>query len=124
MLAWRRLDAAATGDRTVIAIEALGYLDFLALIADARLVVTDSGGVQEEATVLGVPVLHPAGHTERPVTVTQGTNTLLGLDASKIATVAGRGRQPPSSGTDSVLGRERRSACGGALIAFSGGRQA
>ena len=71
-------------DRTVIATDALGYLDFIALLADARLVVTDSGGVQEEATVLGIPCLTVRDNTERPVTVTQGTNTVVGRDPARL----------------------------------------
>jgi UDP-N-acetylglucosamine 2-epimerase (non-hydrolysing) len=56
----------------------LGYLEFLRLMADARLVLTDSGGIQEETTVLGVPCLTLRENTERPVTLTQGTNRLVG----------------------------------------------
>jgi UDP-N-acetylglucosamine 2-epimerase (non-hydrolysing) len=55
----------------------LGYLDFVALMAQARLVLTDSGGVQEETTVLGVPCLTVRTTTERPVTVSEGTNRLV-----------------------------------------------
>ena len=58
--------------------EPLGYLEFLALLADARLVLTDSGGIQEEATVLGVPCLTLRENTERPVTVSEGTNRIVG----------------------------------------------
>lgn len=58
-------------------IEPLGYLDFLALLAQARLVLTDSGGIQEETTVLGVPCITLRKNTERPVTVTEGTNRLV-----------------------------------------------
>lgn len=57
--------------------EALGYLDFLALEAQASLVLTDSGGVQEETTFLGVPCLTARANTERPVTLTAGTNRLV-----------------------------------------------
>jgi UDP-N-acetylglucosamine 2-epimerase (non-hydrolysing) len=64
--------------------EPLGYLDFLRLMADARLVLTDSGGIQEETTVLGVPCLTLRANTERPVTLTQGTNTLVGADPATI----------------------------------------
>ena len=53
----------------------LGYLDFLGLLADAAFVLTDSGGVQEEATVLGIPCVTLRESTERPVTVEQGTNS-------------------------------------------------
>ncbi len=65
-------------------IEPLGYLDFLRLMADARLVLTDSGGVQEETTVLGVPCLTMRENTERPVTVTEGTNQIVGRDPVRI----------------------------------------
>jgi UDP-N-acetylglucosamine 2-epimerase (non-hydrolysing) len=62
----------------------LGYLDFLRLMADARLVLTDSGGIQEETTVLGVPCLTLRVNTERPVTVEQGTNRIVGNDPHMI----------------------------------------
>ena len=71
-------------------IPALGYLDFLALQAGARLVLTDSGGVQEETTVLGVPCLTLRENTERPLTVTEGTNTVVGLDPRRIVAEARR----------------------------------
>lgn len=61
-------------------VEPLGYLDFLALQRQARLILTDSGGIQEESTYLGVPCLTLRENTERPVTVTMGTNTLVGQD--------------------------------------------
>jgi UDP-N-acetylglucosamine 2-epimerase (non-hydrolysing) len=64
--------------------EPLGYLDFMQAIQQARYVLTDSGGVQEETTYLGVPCLTMRANTERPVTVTQGTNRLVGLDPAKI----------------------------------------
>jgi UDP-N-acetylglucosamine 2-epimerase (non-hydrolysing) len=59
----------------------LGYLDFLRLMADARFVLTDSGGIQEETTVLHVPCLTLRDNTERPVTIEFGTNRLVGTDA-------------------------------------------
>lgn len=62
----------------------LGYLDFLKLISHARLVLTDSGGIQEETTVLGVPCLTLRRNTERPVTLHTGTNQLVGMDPKKI----------------------------------------
>ena len=64
--------------------EPLGYLDFLALMADAKLVLTDSGGIQEETTALGVPCLTLRDNTERPVTVSEGTNTIVGADRDLI----------------------------------------
>lgn len=76
-----RLDKAGfkapEGGRLIL-IEPLGYLEFLALQRDAALVVTDSGGIQEETTFLGVPCLTVRTTTERPVTVSAGTNKLVG----------------------------------------------
>lgn len=60
--------------------EPLGYLDFLALMDHAAVVLTDSGGIQEETTILGVPCFTLRDNTERPITITQGTNTLVGAD--------------------------------------------
>src|SRR6185312_402550 len=68
-------------------IEPLGYLDFLSLLTDARAVLTDSGGIQEETTYLGVPCFTLRANTERPVTVDVGTNTLLGLEPGAIAEI-------------------------------------
>ncbi|MEM1270920.1 MAG: UDP-N-acetylglucosamine 2-epimerase (non-hydrolyzing), partial [Bacteroidota bacterium] len=62
----------------------VGYLDFLALQSNATLVVTDSGGLQEETTVLGVPCLTLRESTERPVTITEGTNVLIGRDLGRL----------------------------------------
>ena len=62
-----------------------GYLEFLRLQTHARLVLTDSGGIQEETTVLGVPCLTFRDNTERPVTITHGTNRLIGTDPERIA---------------------------------------
>lgn len=64
----------------------VGYLDFLKLLADAAVVMTDSGGIQEETTILGVPCLTLRENTERPVTLTQGTNQLVGMDPERILT--------------------------------------
>jgi UDP-N-acetylglucosamine 2-epimerase (non-hydrolysing) len=65
-------------------IEPQGYLDFMKLTAHARLVLTDSGGIQEETTALGIPCLTMRTNTERPVTVMQGTNQLVGVDPTHI----------------------------------------
>jgi UDP-N-acetylglucosamine 2-epimerase (non-hydrolysing) len=62
----------------------LGYLDFLQLASHAKLILTDSGGVQEETTILGVPCITLRENTERPVTLSCGTNVLTGADADKI----------------------------------------
>jgi len=64
--------------------EPLGYLDFLNLESNCKFVLTDSGGLQEETTVLGIPCLTLRENTERPVTITEGTNTLVGIDPEKI----------------------------------------
>ncbi len=69
-------------------IDPLGYLDFLALYSRARLVLTDSGGLQEETTVLGIPCLTLRENTERPVTVEMGTNTMVGTIREKITSAA------------------------------------
>ena len=68
-----------------LVLEPLGYLDFLALLDNARLVLTDSGGIQEETTVLGIPCLTYRENTERPITVTQGTNRIVGLEPRNVA---------------------------------------
>jgi UDP-N-acetylglucosamine 2-epimerase (non-hydrolysing) len=68
----------------------LGYLDFLSLEADAAAVLTDSGGIQEETTYLGIPCFTLRDNTERPVTIRAGTNTLLGLDPGAIAGIPNR----------------------------------
>lgn len=69
-------------------VEPLGYLEFLGLMARARLVLTDSGGIQEETTALGVPCLTLRENTERPVTVSEGTNRLVALEAEAIKEAA------------------------------------
>jgi len=65
-------------------LDALGYLDFIALMSRARLVLTDSGGVQEETTFLGIPCLTLRDTTERPATITHGTNRIVGTDPRRI----------------------------------------
>jgi UDP-N-acetylglucosamine 2-epimerase (non-hydrolysing) len=79
--------------------EPLGYLDFLSLLADAGAVLTDSGGIQEETTYLGIPCFTLRDNTERPVTIRAGTNKLLGLAPTAIAgipaTLASRPSAPP-----------------------------
>jgi UDP-N-acetylglucosamine 2-epimerase (non-hydrolysing) len=69
-------------------IDPLGYLDFLKLMAHAWLVLTDSGGIQEETTVLGIPCLTLRENTERPVTVKEGTNQLVPIERHKIVATA------------------------------------
>ena len=74
-------------ERGVHLSEPVGYLDFLSLEADAGAVLTDSGGIQEETTYLGIPCFTLRDNTERPVTVRAGTNTLLGLDPARISAI-------------------------------------
>jgi UDP-N-acetylglucosamine 2-epimerase (non-hydrolysing) len=68
----------------VTMLDPLGYVDFLALQASSAAVLTDSGGIQEETTVLGVPCLTLRATTERPITVTHGTNQVVGRDLTAI----------------------------------------
>lgn len=70
--------------------EPLGYLDFLCLMSNSKFVITDSGGIQEETTVLGVPCITLRSNTERPVTLEQGTNMLVSTDKNKIIDASNR----------------------------------
>src|SRR5271155_3584987 len=72
----------------IVPLDPLGYLDFLSLNDRARIVLTDSGGVQEETTVLGVPCLTLRENTERPATVEQGSNQVVGVDSERILAAA------------------------------------
>jgi len=79
-------------------VDPLGYLDFLKLMSSAAVVLTDSGGIQEETTILKVPCLTLRESTERPITVQVGTNTVVGMDTEKIISafeeaITGRGRR-------------------------------
>jgi len=85
----RRMDEFCLSTRLkkvpgILQLPPLGYLDFLALTSQSRLVVTDSGGLQEESTVLGIPCLTMRPNTERPITVEQGTSTLIANDPDKL----------------------------------------
>lgn len=78
----RRLDETSLGKKLaeapkIICIEPLGYLDFMSLIISSDFVITDSGGIQEETTFLGIPCLTLRENTERPITISQGTNRLV-----------------------------------------------
>ena len=83
----KKMEAISAEHPGLLLSEPLGYVEFLSLIADARAVLTDSGGIQEETTYLGVPCFTLRDNTERPVTIRAGTNTLLGLDPAAIATI-------------------------------------
>ena len=84
--------------REVLVIPPLGYIDFLCLMSRAAVVFTDSGGIQEETTILGIPCLTLRNNTERPITVKEGTNILVGNDPDKIVKTA---REVLKSGTPS-----------------------
>lgn len=102
----RKMVEGVTLDASVRLLEPLGYLEFLSLEADAAGVLTDSGGVQEETTYLGVPCFTLRENTERPVTLRAGTNTLLGLNPGRIADIpsalsqSARAAHPPPPGWD------------------------
>lgn len=82
------LGESIAGEKTRISImKPLGYLDFLCLMSNATMVLTDSGGIQEETTILGIPCLTLRRNTERPVTVKEGTNTVVGNSPEKIIQV-------------------------------------
>jgi len=69
-------------------IDPLGYLDFLKLMSNAKIVFSDSGGIQEETTILGISCLTIRENTERPITIKEGTNTLVGTNSDKIIDTA------------------------------------
>jgi len=88
--------AKMSGLRTI---DPVGYLDFLKLMSSAKLVLTDSGGIQEETTILKVPCLTLRENTERPVTAEVGSNRIVGTDPERVLSayrdvMAGRGREP------------------------------
>ena len=83
-----KIESAGIAPAKVLLIPPLGYIDFIRLIGDARLVLTDSGGIQEETTILQVPCLTLRKNTERPVTVEQGTNRLIGTEPDAIVSAA------------------------------------
>ncbi|HEV7604179.1 MAG TPA: UDP-N-acetylglucosamine 2-epimerase (non-hydrolyzing) [Candidatus Limnocylindrales bacterium] len=91
--------AGLVGSDRLRIVDPLGYIDFLSLVRGAALVVTDSGGIQEETTVLGVPCLTVRPNTERPITVTHGTNQLVGPDAvvGLARSILADGRPAPTS---------------------------
>jgi UDP-N-acetylglucosamine 2-epimerase (non-hydrolysing) len=92
----KMMEEIASEHPNLLLSEPLGYLDFLSLLADAGAVLTDSGGIQEETTYLGVPCFTLRDNTERPVTIRAGTNTLLGLDPAAIAGIpATLAERPP-----------------------------
>lgn len=81
------LSAAIESDSNIICLPSVGYLEMLGMLREARIVLTDSGGIQEETTALGVPCVTLRRTTERPVTEISGTNTIVGLDRARIIAV-------------------------------------
>jgi UDP-N-acetylglucosamine 2-epimerase (non-hydrolysing) len=93
----KMMEAVESDHPGLLLSEPLGYVEFLSLLADAGAVLTDSGGIQEETTYLGIPCFTLRANTERPVTIRAGTNTLLGLDPAAIATIpAALANRPPA----------------------------
>jgi UDP-N-acetylglucosamine 2-epimerase (non-hydrolysing) len=84
----QRIPGDALEGSRVILTPPLSYLDFLRLMSEARLVLTDSGGIQEETTILGVRCLTMRENTERPITIEHGTNKLVGTDPQRILSIA------------------------------------
>jgi UDP-N-acetylglucosamine 2-epimerase (non-hydrolysing) len=81
-------NAAGKDPAGIVPLDPLGYLEFLSLNDRARIVLTDSGGVQEETTALGVPCLTLRENTERPATVEHGSNQVVGVDSDRILVAA------------------------------------
>ena len=77
-------------EKGVFLVPPMGYLDFLSLMQNSKFVITDSGGIQEETTVLGIPCLTVRENTERPVTVREGTNIIVGRSKKKIREEVGK----------------------------------
>jgi len=84
--------------KNLLLIEPLGYLDFLCLMSNSALVLTDSGGIQEETTILGVPCMTLRKNSERPVTIAEGTNCLVEMTAQGIVKAYRRIRQASENG--------------------------
>jgi len=97
-------------DDAVRALPPLPYLDFLGLHSDAALMLTDSGGLQEEACTLGVPCVTLRDNTERPVTITEGTNVLAGSDPKVVRATALRALETPPAGGRVPRGWDGRAA--------------
>lgn len=92
----QRMEAAGIASDGLKLTPPLGYMDFLRLTSEARLVLTDSGGIQEETSALRVPCLTLRENTERPVTTTQGSNRLIGTDPGAILAAAGQALSEPA----------------------------
>ncbi|MEP7243411.1 MAG: UDP-N-acetylglucosamine 2-epimerase (non-hydrolyzing) [Gammaproteobacteria bacterium] len=101
-----------TGSPRIVATEPLGYIEFMNLVARCTIAVTDSGGLQEETTYLGIPCATLRENTERPITVTEGTNRLLGADQLVGAVQSAlKGQWPKGKRPDRWDGKAAGRAC-------------
>src|SRR5690606_23011725 len=100
-----RLDASGlvarlTSTEGIHVLDPLGYVDFMSLLSDSAIAITDSGGIQEETTYLGVPCITLRESTERPITVAEGTNTLVKIESlhssvrKALSSSMAKGRRP------------------------------
>jgi UDP-N-acetylglucosamine 2-epimerase (non-hydrolysing) len=89
--------AGLADDPNVRVIDPLGYLEFLSLVRGSAIVITDSGGIQEETTILGIPCLTVRPNTERPITISHGTNRLVEPETLPAAAAAVLERGTPAS---------------------------
>lgn len=89
------LTARTQSIKDLLIVDPVGYLDFINLLSNATLALTDSGGIQEETTVLGIPCITLRENTERPITVEMGTNTIAGTDTAKIVAAANHALDNP-----------------------------
>ena len=100
-------------------VDPVGYLDFLSLETGAGTIVTDSGGVQEEASALGVPCYTLRANTERPITISRGTNVLLGDDPERLGEVTPSPRPPTPCAIPLWDGHAAERAADAILTAFN-----
>ena len=124
-LFWPRPDSGESPPgKGICCLDPLGYYDCIALMSRARLVLTDSGGIQEETTILGVPCLTLRNTTERPVTVTHGTNRVIGTDPGRIVEEALRtlDNPPLSNGGPPLWDGEASKRIVQILVGLQGGQ--
>lgn len=95
-----RMESIGFPRKGILLVPPMGYLDFLGLMGEARLILTDSGGIQEESTLLRVPCLTMRRNTERPITIEKGTNRLVGDDPGAILRAALETLQQPMPAAD------------------------
>lgn len=105
-----RIEAEGLETDGIKLLDPLGYIEFMSLVRTSAALLTDSGGIQEETTFLGIPCFTLRANTERPVTVTAGTNTLLGLTPGQIARVPELLADHPASGPAQIPGWDGHAA--------------